>query len=118
MAQDPYGYTESVSTSPENAASTAMWSGVISVICAMMGPCMCYFPYMIAWPLGAYAMYSGYAAYQNAQGHERNMAMAGLVTGTAAFSLTTLVLLAIIAYIGLYVVLFGFMAVAAALGQH
>lgn len=103
MANDPYGYGDSGEGArySDAEASTAMWTGLISAICAAIGPCSCYVTYLVAMPLGLYAMWAGWQTREGAgpQDHAgRSMALAGLLSGAVGTVIGGLFLAFIVAY--------------------
>lgn len=88
MPQDPYGFKDAAPPpSLEGGdASRAMWAGVTSALLGTVGICFCYIPYFFALPLGLYAAWSGYKCIgaAAADGRDRTMATAGMVSGGVA----------------------------------
>lgn len=103
MANDPYGYRDSSEGArySDAEASTAMWTGVISALCAAIGPCSCYVTYLIAMPLGLYAMWAGWQTREGAGPNDhagRSMAAAGILSGAIGALIGGLFLAFIAAY--------------------
>lgn len=96
MTKDPYGYA--ASAAPTGNASQALWSGVGSLVAAMVAPCLCYLPFLLAIPLGGWAMWSGWGARQSADPNERSLAWAGMITGGLGLGWSLMIFVAV----GLY----------------
>jgi hypothetical protein len=63
MAQDPYGYQETLpGNSAQGDASVALWCGLVALICGVAAPCTCYVTWFAALPLGAVALWYGIRA--------------------------------------------------------
>lgn len=109
MSADPYGFAEAPAASA-GAATQALYSGVLALVCAAVGPCFCYAPYLVALPAGAYAVYKGAkvpSGRDELSSAEKSMASAGMVAGGVAAALSLMVMLLIGAYalfVGLAVV--------------
>jgi hypothetical protein len=104
MASDPYGFAESPGASANGSASQALYAGVFSLVCAAVGPCFCYGPYLLALPAGAYALYSAVrvpAGTDELGAAEKSMANAGMLAGGVAVALSLL----LVAVFFLYTVL-------------
>lgn len=118
MAQDPYGYKESgpAMTSGGDGAMS-MWLGFASLMLCAIGPCMCQVPFLIAFPVGAYATYAGYTTLADApadDGNTRAMGTAGMIGGLVS----ALIAGGFIAFWVLYVgFLFVMMGMGAAFGN-
>ncbi len=104
---DPYGYADSPAA-PTHQASQAMYAGVFALICAAIAPCLCYAPYMVALPLGGYAVYAGSQVQRGADASERAMGTAGILAGVVAAGLSAVVMAAVAAYV---ILVFGLIAV-------
>lgn len=111
MAQDPYGYKETAA--PAMAAgdgASTMWMGFSSLICCAVGPCMCQMPFLVAFPLGLYAAYSGYLGLGDragGDGNDRAMNMTGLIGGLVSAGVSGIYLLFWAMYILLIVFVMG-----------
>lgn len=103
---DPYGYAETEVARPSSLASQAMYAGIGALVMAAVGPCLCYLPYMLALPLGGYAVFAG-SQVRSADSSERAMGVGGMVAGGFAALLSGLFLFAIAAYM---VIVFGVVA--------
>jgi len=89
----------------------AKWCGIASLIGAAIGPCTCYITYLIAFPAGIGALWTGWKAHTGADSGAAGAAMradaiTGLVTGGVGLLLSTLVLGVLCLYI-VFVVVFG-----------
>ncbi len=105
MASDPYGFAESPAPAAASGSATqALYAGVFALVCAAVGPCFCYGPYLLALPAGAYALYNGSrvpSASDELGAAEKSMANVGMLAGGVAASLALLVVL----LVGVYTVL-------------
>ena len=114
MAQDPYGFSDSVAptVAGDSTATWALWSGVVAAMCAAMGPCTCYMSYFMAVPAGFAGLYYGWiGSTSGATGLARSASTAGLMAGLIALIPSLLILFGL----GLYVlILIGALAVGAA----
>jgi hypothetical protein len=111
MAQDPYGHR-----SDEGDASVAMWVGTISALCAALGPCSCYMTYLVAFPLGLYAVYAGFQSREGSGPTDsagRSMAMAGMVSGAISAAIGGLIL----GFIAIYLIFIVLIGVLGAMGN-
>lgn len=87
MAQDPYGFPETVQSDPGANAIKAMWAGTGALALGAVAPCCCYFPWLIALPLGGYALYLATQAGGTPGSAEDAAAKAGLVGGGVGVTL-------------------------------
>ena len=102
---DAYGYAESTPAANTNA-SQAMYAGVFALMCAALGPCLCYVPYIAALPLGGYALWAGSqvrAGSDPLATAESTMATGGMLSGGVALLLSMMVVLLVGGYILLLV---------------
>lgn len=107
---DPYGYVETAPPPTGGLAAQAMYAGVFALICAAMGPCLCYVPYLAAIPLGGYALYAGSQVRSTGDAlgaAEGAMATGGMIAGGVAAMLGMFVVLLGAAY---FVLVFGAIA--------
>ncbi len=110
---DPYGYSEPAPLST-GSATQALYAGVFALICAAIAPCLCYMPYLMALPLGGYAMYAGSQVRGGGDAlstSESTMATGGMIAGAVASMLSLTVLLLVVGY---FILVFGMMALGAA----
>lgn len=119
MAQDPYGFRESVAPTAGGGggeAAVAMWCGTAATMLAAVGPCSCYMTYLLALPLGIYAVYSGFMNRESAaDAGGRTMALAGMVSGGLATVISALFVFGMAIYL---VVIFAFGIAGALAGGH
>lgn len=113
MATDPYGFSDSAAGSgAPGAATICLWTGVAALICGAIGPCLCYTPWFVAFPLSAASLYYGVEAKgagPMSAGHDL-ATTAGIVAGTVSLVLSLL-------YIGIFVLYVGVFAFAAMAGN-
>lgn len=115
MSQDPYGFPEAAPAAGAADVSTALWLGVASALLAAVGVCMCYVPYFIALPVGAYGAYKGYQALATVtDARDRTMATVALVAGTISTVISGIFAVFILAYAVFFVLYMG--VVMAAIG--
>ncbi|MDP2305791.1 MAG: hypothetical protein Q8P18_07165 [Pseudomonadota bacterium] len=113
MANDPYGFPDAVagSSAPTDAA-ICLWTGVAALICGALGPCLCYTPWFVAFPLSIVSIYYGVEAKSGgpiAPGFD-TASTAGLVAAGVSLALSLL-------YIGIFVIYVGIFAFAAVAGN-
>jgi hypothetical protein len=97
---DPYGFPESTPESSNGSAPLlALWCGVGASLCMAVGPCMCYMPYFLAFPLTFLAILYGWKGYTSLAGLEKQTAMAGLLMGLVCGILLLFFTLMIVAYL-------------------
>lgn len=102
MAQDPYGFRESVipTTGGGGDAAVSMWCGTAAAMLAAVGPCSCYMSYLLALPLGIYAVYSGYMNREpGGDAGGRSMALAGMLSGGLATAISAVFVFFMVAYL-------------------
>ncbi len=102
---DPYGYADAPAA-PANLATQSMYAGILSLCLAAIAPCLCYMPYFLALPVGAYAIYAA-TTVQGANDPtglaDKAMATGGMLAGGISALLSLLFLLGVGAYILLIV---------------
>jgi hypothetical protein len=101
MANDPYGFPESSNNGATPGAdelSKALWMGVGSAMCAAVGPCLCYLPYVAGIPLGVLAALRARSFRDRGSPLERTAANVAMASGITGAALGTLMVLALIAY--------------------
>lgn len=91
---------------PASSGSLAMYAGIFALVMTAVGPCLCYVPYLLALPLGGYAVFAG-SQVQGRDDAERAMGIGGMVAGGIAALLSGLLLFAVAAYM---VLVFGLLA--------
>lgn len=101
---DPYGFPESTPESSGSSPLLALWCGAGASLCMAIGPCMCYMPYLFAFPLTFLAIIYGWRGYTSLSGFEKQTAMVGLVMGLVCGMLLSVFILMIVAYLVLMVV--------------
>src|SRR5687768_10018045 len=92
-------------------ASTGLWTGVGGLAFALVGPFTCYTSYLIALPLGLFSVWSSWKAQQTLRGiesarAERQMAVAGFVTGGLSAVMSASLLFIFTMLMFLYFVIF------------
>ncbi len=100
MANDPYGFPEATpGGAPANdELSKVLWMGVGSVLCAAVGPCLCYLPYLAGIPLGVLAVIRARSFRDRGSALERTAANVAMASGITGAALGVLVVLAMLAY--------------------
>ena len=102
MSNDPYGYTEEAPAAPADL-SRVLWYGVGALLCAALGPCLCYLPYIAAIPLGWMAIQQSKAARVSAVPLERTVGSVAQTSGVVGLAFGVLALSAI----AIYALIFG-----------
>ena len=102
MSNDPYGYTEEAPAAPADL-SRVLWYGVGALLCAALGPCLCYLPYIAAIPLGWMAIQQSKAARASAVPLERTVGSVAQTSGVVGLAFGVLALSAI----AIYALIFG-----------
>lgn len=113
MANDPYGFSEDPSgAGSASAATICLWTGIAALICGAIGPCLCYTPWFVAFPLSAASLYYGVEAKGAGPISDgfQLATTAGIVAATVALVLSLL-------YIGIFVLYIGIFAFAAMAGN-
>ncbi|MFN7144967.1 MAG: hypothetical protein ACK4YP_14415, partial [Myxococcota bacterium] len=114
---DPYGFPESTPGAGGGDVTTALWLGVASALLAAVGVCMCYVPYFIALPVGAYGAYKGYQALASVtDARDRTMATVALVTGSISAVISAIFAVFVIAYAVFFVLYMGVIMAAIGMG--
>ena len=107
---DPYGYADAPTAAPTGQAVQSMYAGLFALICAAVGPCLCYVPYLVALPLGGYAIFAGSQVRGGSDAlaaSEKAMATGGMIAGSVAVLLAVLIMLFVAAYV---ILVFGIVA--------
>jgi hypothetical protein len=97
MSNDPYGYGEETPAAPADL-SRVLWYGVGALLCAALGPCLCYLPYIAAIPLGWMAIQQSKAARASAVPLERTVGSVAQTSGVVGLAFGVLALSAIVIY--------------------
>lgn len=116
MASDPYGFpasapsggTAPTGTNDGGALSQVLWLGVGSSMCAAIGPCLCYLPFVAAIPMGVLAVLRARPYRQTGSELERSVATVAMASGATGAGLGVLAVLAFLAYM----IFFAFAAMA------
>ena len=97
MSNDPYGYGEETPAAPADL-SRVLWYGVGALLCAALGPCLCYLPYIAAIPLGWMAIQQSKAARASSVPLERTVGSVAQTSGVVGLAFGVLALSAIVIY--------------------
>jgi hypothetical protein len=101
VANDPYGFPEAAPSGgapADDELSKVLWMGVGSAICAAVGPCLCYLPYLAGVPLGVLAAMRARRFRDRGSALERTAANVAMASGITGAALGVLVVLTILAY--------------------
>lgn len=101
MSADPYGFAEGEAPRSSGQDVQALYAGIGALIAAAVGPCVCYVPYVVALPLGAWAVYTGWrlrASGGTAAPSEAALIHGAMLSGGVAVLLCTLVLFLVCVY--------------------
>ncbi len=97
MSSDPYGYEEQSPPAPADL-SRVLWYGVGALLCAAVGPCLCYLPYLAAIPLGWMAIQGSKAARSSAVPLERTVGSVAQTSGAVGLGFGVLAILGVTLY--------------------
>ena len=97
MSNDPYGYADEAPRGPADL-SRVLWYGVGALICAAIGPCLCYLPYLAAIPLGWMAIQQSKAARASAVPLERTVGNVAQTSGIIGLAFGVLAILGVTLY--------------------
>ena len=57
MGSDAYGCTDTAAPRGDSRALSTMWIGIGACILGAVSPCLCYLPWVIAFPMGCVGLY-------------------------------------------------------------